>query len=76
MTEGIRIFVNEQAVLVPPGATIREALVTFDPALAAAVGEGTAYITDGVGRPVEASRGVEPGAILRVVLSGRRPAAE
>ena len=71
MSEGIRVFVNERAVVVLPGATIREAVMTFDPDLASALGEGRAYVTDGVGRPVEASESVEPGAIFRVVLSAR-----
>jgi len=76
MTEGIRIFVNEAAVVVMPGATIREAVMAFDPDLAGALREGRAYVTDGVGRPVEPSGSVEPGAIFRVVLSARRAAAD
>ena len=70
------MFVNERAVLVVPGATIREAVLSFDPELAAALREGRAYVTDGVGRPVEASGSVEPGAIFRVVVSARGPQAD
>ena len=78
MSEGIRVFVNEKAVLVVPGATIREAVMALDPDLAGAIREGRAYVTDGVGRPVEPSGSVEPGAIFRVVVSARRgsPASE
>jgi hypothetical protein len=76
MSEGIRVFVNECAVVVVPGATIREAVLALDSELADAVRDGRAYVTDGVGRPVEASGSVEPGAIFRVVVSARRGAPE
>jgi hypothetical protein len=71
MSDGIRVFVNEQSVIVVPGATIFEAVMAFDPALASALREGRGYVTDGVGRPVEPSGSVEPGAIFRVVISAR-----
>ncbi|MBI4503827.1 MAG: hypothetical protein HY700_22030 [Gemmatimonadetes bacterium] len=71
MSEGVRVFVNERAVIVIPGATIREAVLAFDPELASALREGRAYVTDGVGRAVEPSGSVEPGAIFRVVVSAR-----
>ena len=78
MSEGVRVFVNEHAVIVLPGATIREAVVALDPALAARLSEGRAYVTDGVGRPIDPSGSVEPGAIFRVVVSARQgsPATE
>ena len=72
MSEGIRVFVNEEAVLVAPGATVREAVSMFDPDLAAGLRDGSAYVTDGVGRPVEPSGSVEPGTILRVVRIAQR----
>ena len=75
MSEGVRVFVNEHAVVVVPGATVREAVVTFDPELAGLLSRGGAYVTDGVGRPVEASGSVEPGAIFRVIVSARAPGA-
>ncbi len=74
MSDGIRIFINEEAVVVVPGATIREAVVALDPALAAALGESRAYVTDGVGRRIDPGGSVEPGAIFRVVVSARRAA--
>ena len=76
MSEGVRVFVNEQVVVVAPGATVREAVLAFDQALSAALREGRAYVTDGVGRPIEEGGSVEPGAIFRVVLSARRQAGE
>ena len=76
MSDGVRVFVNEHAVVVLPGATIREAVVAFDPKLAAALSESRAYVTDGVGRPVDPSGSVEPGAIFRVVISARRGVQE
>lgn len=76
MSEGIRIFVNEHAVVVVPGSTILEAVMTFDPDLAGAMRDGRGYVTDGVGRPVDPSGSVEPGAIFRVVVSARRGAQE
>ena len=77
MSDGVRVFVNEQPVIVVPGATIREAVLAFDPALTAALRDGRGYVTDGVGRPVEPSGSVEPGAIFRVILSARhRPPAD
>jgi hypothetical protein len=50
--------------------------LSFDPDLAAAVSDGRAYVTDGVGRPIEPTSSVEPGAILRVVVSARRGVRE
>jgi hypothetical protein len=78
VSEGVRVFVNEKAVLVVPGATIRDAVMALDPDLAGAIRDGRAYVTDGVGRPVDPSGSVEPGAIFRVVVSARRegPASE
>jgi hypothetical protein len=76
VSDGVRVFVNERAVVVVPGATVREAVLMLDPDLAAALREGRAYVTDGVGRPIEPSTSVEPGAIFRVVVSARRTAID
>ena len=72
MTQPIRVFVNQQAVAVPPGATVREAVMRCDPELARLLRDGGAYVTDGVGRPVEPAGSVEPGAILRIVRTARQ----
>ncbi|MBI3981785.1 MAG: hypothetical protein HY337_02660 [Gemmatimonadetes bacterium] len=68
----IRVFVNEQPVDVLPGAELRVAVAALDPALAAALGDGRAYATDGVGRQVQPSEPVVTGTIIRVVLSSRK----
>jgi hypothetical protein len=72
MTTAVRVFVNEQPVDVPPGAELRVAVAALDPALAAALGDGRAYATDGVGRRVQPSEPVVAGTIIRVVLSSRQ----
>lgn len=72
MSEAVRVFVNERPVLVPAGVTVGDAVAALDPALAQALAAGRAYATDGVGRPIEATAGVIPGAIVRVVVSARR----
>lgn len=76
MSDAVRVFVNEQVVVVAPGATVWEAVLALDPALSTALRQGRAYVTDGVGRRIESGGSVEPGAILRVVLSARHPAGE
>jgi hypothetical protein len=72
MTGEVRVFVNEQPVTVPGGAAVRDAVAALDSELAAAIALGGAYVTDGVGRPIDAATPVESGAILRVVRSARR----
>lgn len=69
----IRVFVNDRSVTVARGATVRDAVEAFDGALADLVGRGAAYVTDGVGRPVDGGEAVgEGGAILRVIVSARQ----
>jgi adenosine deaminase len=69
----IRVFVNERPVSVAPGASVRDAVEVLDRELAELVGRGAAYVTDGVGRPVDAADPVrEGGAIFRVVVSARQ----
>lgn len=72
MTDAVRVFVNERPVSVSPGSKVRDAVAAFDAALAGKLASGAAYVTDGVGRPAQPEAGVEPGAIIRVVLSARR----
>lgn len=76
MTEPVRIFVDERPLTAPPGSRVLEAVAGGDPELAAALREGRAYLTDGVGRPIEPATPVFPGAIYRVVRSARRPGPE
>ncbi|MGH7569297.1 MAG: adenosine deaminase [Gemmatimonadales bacterium] len=69
----MRVFVNERPVDVARGATVRDAVEALDRELAALVGAGTAYVTDGVGRTIDAGDAVgEGGAVLRVVVTARR----
>src|SRR6266581_2783978 len=69
----LRVFINEKPVSVTRGATVRDAVEAFDRELAGLLVSGAAYVTDGVGRPVDASDPVgEGGAIFRVVVSARQ----
>ena len=71
----IQVFVNERPVTVARGARVRDAVEVLDHRLAELVGRGAAYVTDGVGRPVDAGDPVgEGGAIFRVVVSARQGA--
>jgi hypothetical protein len=73
----MKIFINEQAVSVEPGTTVGDAVRSFDPSLAEALCDGSAHLTDGVGRRIEASSVVQMGGIIRAVRSARRaPDAE
>ena len=72
MSDRIRVFVNEQPIDVPDGSTVRGAVAALDAALAAALDEPGNYVTDGVGRRVEADGPLVAGSILRVVRSARR----
>ncbi|HUL04267.1 MAG TPA: adenosine deaminase [Gemmatimonadales bacterium] len=64
----MRVFVNERPVDVARGATVRDAVAAFDAGLAGLIAAG-AYVTDGVGRPVDASDPVgEAGTVFRVIV--------
>jgi len=69
----IQVFVNERPVTVARGASVRDAVEGLDHELADLVRRGAAYVTDGVGRPVDAGDPIgEGGAIFRVVVSARQ----
>src|SRR3989454_1182769 len=71
--EELRVFVNERAVRVARGATVQDAVAALDRDLAALLASDAAYVTDGVGRPVDAGGPVgEGGGIFRVVVTARR----
>ncbi len=76
MTETVRVFIDDRAVSVPPGATVLAAVSRLDPSLAERIQVGSAYLTDGRGIRLEASSPVFAGAIIRVVLSARAPRNE
>ena len=68
----LRVFVNERPVDLARGATVRDAVAAFDRRLAELVATSAAYVTDGVGRRIDAADPVgEAGGVLRVVVSGR-----
>lgn len=71
----IRVFVNEQPVEIDEGAPAGEAATAGAPELGAALAEGTAYLTDGVGRRLDPGAPLTAGAIVRIVRSARRPAS-
>jgi adenosine deaminase len=65
--------VNERPVSVARDASVRDAVAGLDQDLAELLARGAAYVTDGVGRPVDAADPVgEGGAIFRVVVSARQ----
>ena len=76
MTDPVRVFVNERPVSVAPGSRIRDAVAALDGALAGKLATGAAYVTDGVGRRTAPDGALAPGAIIRVVVSARRPRGE
>ena len=75
MTREVRIFVNEQAVVVSGDKTVAAAVAAFDHSLSKALSGKSGYLTDGVGRRLSPDTVVEEGMIVRVV-SGRRPTEE
>ena len=74
MADDIRIYVNERGVLLPPGATARDALRIAVPDLLPAAEAGSAVVTDGRGLPIPLDTPLEAGAILRAARSSRRAA--
>lgn len=68
----IRVFVNATPVDVDPGADVRDALRACDPALETSVTSGAAYVTDARGIEMPLDVRLTAGAILRVVVSGRK----
>jgi adenosine deaminase len=71
--DALRVFVNERPVEVARGASIRDAVAALDRALAELLSGDGAYVTDGVGRRVDAADPVgEAGGVFRVVVTARR----
>jgi len=69
----LRVFVNERPVEVPRGATVRDAVRSFDRGLADLLATESAYVTDARGLPVDAGDAIsEAGAVFRVVVSAKR----
>ena len=72
MSDEITVFVNERPLRVAHDATVRDVVTAQDTALGRELEQGTAYVTDGVGRRIALETQVEPGAIFRVVRSARK----
>ena len=72
----LRVFVNERPVEVARGAAVRDAVAALDPGLAELVAAASAYVTDGVGRTLDAGDVVrEAGGVFRVIVTARRTGA-
>lgn len=71
MTDPIRVFVNSNAVDVPPGATALDAVSAWKPEEADAVRAERRVITDSRGLPVRSDAPAAAGSIFRT--AARRP---
>ena len=69
MTPSVRVYVNAQAVDVPRGATVEDALRQWNAEEASAVARGERALTDSRGLPASLADPVAPGSILRVIGS-------
>jgi hypothetical protein len=67
VSSSVRVYVNAQALELPRGATVEDALRQWDGEAAAAVVRGERAVTDSRGLPASLSDAVVPGSILRVV---------
>jgi len=72
----IRIFINEAPLTVPAGTSVRGAVTLHDADLAAALDDGTAFVTDGRGIDLDGDAVLHGGSILRVAVSRRRLARD
>ena len=71
----LRVFIDARGVDVPPGAKAIDALIAYDPAVAAAVRGGEKILTDSRGLPIDAGSALESGAIFRIIPKRDRSAA-
>ena len=69
MTTSVRVYVNAQAVDLPRGSTVEDALREWNADEAAAVARGERAVTDSRGLPASLPDVVVQGSILRVVGS-------
>ena len=72
MVEVVRVYINENAVGVPPGSTVLDAVRSFSSEAADGLESGRGHVTDGVGRHITLEEPVSAGSILRVVDAGSR----
>lgn len=72
MSRAVTVFVNERPVAVAAGSEAAAAVARCDAALAAALREGRAHLTDGRGIRLDPAAPLAAGAIVRVVVTARR----
>jgi len=70
----IRIYLNEQGLDLPAGATVREAVQRGVPELLPDCEAGAANLTDGRGLPLALDSVLAGGSILRAARKSRRAA--
>lgn len=70
----ILVFIDERPTPVSATATVLQAVATVDADAAQAIQARRAYVTDGVGRPIDCASGLVSGSILRVIRSAPAPA--
>ncbi len=71
MTDTFPVFLNEQLVRMPAGATVSDLVARHAPELAGDVAAGRALVTDARGLGVAVSTPLAAGAVLRVFRSAR-----
>jgi hypothetical protein len=72
VSTSVRVYVNAQAIDVPPGSTVGDVLRQWNAEEADAIARGERKVTDSRGLPASLVDGVEQGSILRVVGSRAR----
>ncbi|MGH7581533.1 MAG: hypothetical protein ACREM9_15250 [Gemmatimonadales bacterium] len=72
----MRVFVNAVPLEIGKDADVRTAVLAHDATLGPKLAAGAAFVTDARGIEVALDSGLAEGAILRVVVSARRPAGE
>ncbi|HJR65470.1 MAG TPA: hypothetical protein VJ802_03510 [Gemmatimonadaceae bacterium] len=69
MSGTIRVYINAQAIDLPRGSTVEDALREWNADEAGAIARGERAVTDSRGLPASLEDGVAPGSILRVIGS-------
>jgi len=72
----VRVFVNAIAVDVPAGASVLDAIRSWNADEAAAVSRGERVITDSRGLPIGSDVRVSAGSIFRLIPARKRAADE
>lgn len=71
----VRVFINASGVDVPAGASILDAVRSWNADEAAAVTRGEKLVTDSRGLPIEPDQRVSAGSIFRLLPVRRRQTA-